>query len=121
MVCTEHCPDGVREDAANVVYFRIHDTWHRLYFDIGCVFWRCDVQEIPDYPGPPSAIETFVNVDLGRDLAISGRTIASCVTTPIDERDSKVTFNFSGGGSLSFTCIGDITSIQHENLVDRGT
>ena len=121
MICTQHWPDGEFEDAANVIYFRIHDTWHRLYFDFGTVFWRCDVTEVPDYPGPPSVDAPFVNSDLDAELAIAGRTIASCVTEPVGEYDSKVTFNFAGGGALSFTCIEDLTTIEHANLGHRGT
>lgn len=121
MICTQYWPDGALEDSANVIYFRIHDRWHRLYFDIGTVFWRQDIDEVPDYPGPVTADNPFVNVDLGHDLAIAGRTIKSCITEAVAEHDSKVSFHFDGGGTISFICVGEITSMEHSGLPHRGT
>lgn len=121
MICTQHWTDGTLEDAANVIYYRIHDCWHRLYFDFGTVFWRTDVDAVPEYPGVASPDEPFVNVDLGTQLSIIGRTITSCTTEPVGEYDSEVTFHFDGGGTLSFTCVGDITTVEHCGLLNRGT
>ena len=121
IVCTEHWPDGEFEDAANVIYFLVHNKWHRLYFDFGTVFWRQDVDGVPDYRGPATADNPFVNVDLGAELSLAGRTISSCVTEAVGDHGSRVSFHFVGGGTLSFTCIGDITSVDHSALADRGT
>jgi hypothetical protein len=85
------------------------------------VFWRQDVEEFPDYPGPATADDPFVNVDLSAELSLAGRTISSCVTESVGEHDSKVSFHFNGGGTLSFTCIGDITSVEHSGLSGCGT
>ena len=84
MVCTQHWPDGTFDDAANVIYFRVHNRWHRLYFDFGTVFWRSDVDAVPDYPATASPDEPFVNVDFGSQLSIVDRTISSCITDLID-------------------------------------
>ena len=94
IVCTEHWPDGVFEDAANVIYFRIHSKWHRLYFDFGTVFWRQDVDDVPDYHGPATADNPFVNVNLGVELSLAGRTISSCVTEAVCNQDARVSFHF---------------------------
>lgn len=118
LVCIEHWPDGIFEDAANEVYFRIRGLWHRLYFDFGTVFWRQDVDGLPDYPVPVTADAPFVIVDLAAKLLLTGRTIESCNTESVGQFDSKVSFRFAGGGTLSFTCVGDTTSVQHSGLPD---
>jgi hypothetical protein len=76
--------------AFNVVFLRFGNTWHRLCFDFGIIFWRANV------PPPASSEEPVIEasypvVNIGTELGIVGSPLHRYEMTSI-EGGSRVEF-----------------------------
>jgi len=101
--------DGICEEEVNVVYLNVDNTWYRLYFDCGIVFWRQDITDFENEHIIKFDETVYKFRDLGNELNIAGSQIVYCETEAI-ENGTKVTFNLNGRSSIAFKCIGDDTS-----------
>jgi hypothetical protein len=96
--------------AFNVVFLRFGNTWHRLCFDFGIIFWRANV------PPPASSEEPVIEasypvVNIGTELGIVGSPLHRYEMTSI-EGGSRVEFFFAGGKSVVFKNVDDRTSLE---------
>lgn len=121
LLCQEYWYNGLLDQPANIVYLQVRDIWHRLYFDCGVIFWRDDGTEGMIWGDEKNDDSEFRTIDLLQRFALGGRTIADCTSETVNEHGSKVTFQFDGGGALSFVNVNDQTVIEPILLPDRGT
>lgn len=109
LIVQEFWYDGICEEEANVVYLNVDNTWYRLYFDCGIVFWRQDITDFENEHIIKFDETVYKFRDLGNEFNIAGSQIVYCETEAI-ENGTKVTFNLNGRSSIAFKCIGDDTS-----------
>ena len=121
LLCQEYWYNGSLDQPANIVYLQVRDVWHRLYFDCGVIFWRDDGEEGMIWGDEITDGGEFRTIDLAQRFDLGGRTITCCDSETVDEYGSKVTFQFDGGGALSFVNVDDRTVIEPFSLPDRGT
>jgi hypothetical protein len=82
----------VDESGDPLIFFAmIANSWHRFYLDAGILFWR----EIVALSLEDELEQGDKVVDLGKDLAWSGRNFEE-----IRMKDNQLTIRVSGGGKL---------------------
>lgn len=111
IIAQEFWCDGILEDEANVLYLKVSDKWHRLYFDYEIIFWKTGPNGIDD----PSADrgKEFGNPlrDLVQELDLSGQKITKCERL-ILPNGIAVNFQFSNGVTTVISSINDQTKIK---------
>jgi hypothetical protein len=93
---------------ANVAYLRCGDTWHRLAFDYGIIFWRRQKDRPCAYSMPELNAETRID-NAGERLGLAGRRLHSYVSRVVPG-GSEVAFSFEGGSTLILRNVADHTS-----------
>ena len=67
VLCEQYWHGGELVAPANVCYFRFGDTWHRLTFDHGIIFWRRQAERPKPYTMPELDGETRID-NVGESL-----------------------------------------------------
>ena len=91
--------DGVLADPANVVFFRFDDTWHRLCFETGTVFWRSE--SAPEAPVNSTLAHGLLLNDLADMPGIVGERLEQIAYAGTDRGDVSVRLSFRGGATIS--------------------
>jgi hypothetical protein len=79
-------------DQANVTYRRFADTWHRIYFESGTVFWRSG--QAPEQAKNSTLEHGLLLNDLTELPTVAGRTLLGIDYTATEAGDVAVQFNF---------------------------
>lgn len=119
LICVELWDGGELDDAAHVIWLRVLGEWHRLYFDLGMVFWDPKQHAEPEPPGAHAPDAPFRSVDLGAKLGIQGRRFAGWKAEPDGKHGARVTLQFHGGGALTFVSDGDTATYTPEGLIQN--
>jgi len=109
LVAVEYIHDGKLVEAANVVFLRFSNQWHRLYFDFGIVFWRTDPVGPKAFVAPEIDSE-FRVVDLGERLNFRGRRLLEVTYAPLPNDGSAVGLRFDDKRTITFRSVDDITT-----------
>ena len=86
-------------DPANVAYLRFLDVWHRVYFEIGTVFWRSGDQ--PEQPVNSTLAHGLLLNDLSELSGVIGKELVAVDYSATVRGDVTVIFQFAGGTKLS--------------------
>src|SRR5690349_4290178 len=108
MLVQQYFYRGALEDDANNIYLRFEDTWHRLYFDCGTVFWR-----IQDSPPEPFVVADegweYPLLEIGVSAGVVGVRLDTYDMAPL-EAGAFVEFKFANGKRIRFRNVNDRTS-----------
>jgi hypothetical protein len=110
LICVEMLYDGKIAERANVNYLKFEDTWYRLYFDCGIIFWRKEKQEPIEFDAT-ELNSSFRNVDIGKQLGLEGLTVTSIKANSF-ESGSEVIFIFEGGRHITFFDHNDVSDYR---------
>ena len=117
LVCTglviQHFYDGrTLTDQANVVYLRFGDTWHRIYFETGTVFWRSG--HPPSAPVNSTLAHGLLLNDLSELPGVVGHRLSSIAYSGTQRGDvsAHLTFESSAVLSLHYDTGADSTRID---------
>jgi len=88
-------------DQANVVFFRFGDTWHRIYFEAGIVFWRTG--EAPENPVNSTISHGLLLNNLSEMTSVVGHHLARVAYSATPRGDVSVECLFESGAGLSLT------------------
>ncbi len=111
IVAQEFWCDGTLEDEANILYLKISDKWHRLYFDYEIIFWKTGPNGINDYNADRGKEFGYPLRDLVRELDLFGQTLTKCEKL-ILPNGVAVNFEFSNGVNIVVSSINDQTKIK---------
>lgn len=106
---------SVEESPAHIVHLRFGEDWHRLYFDMGMVFWRVEAAK-PETAGLDDEGFGFRLTDLGAQLGVSGDPVAGHETL-ISKTETMVRLSFRSGLAVDF--INDHASDRTRYIVRR--
>lgn len=109
----QSCYDGnVLVDPANVTYFRFEETWHRIYFEPGMVFWRSG--DRPEQPVNSSLEFGLILNDLTELPSAAGRKLLDVSYACTEAGDVEARFQFDGGTPvvLSYSAQADAARID---------
>ena len=116
-VCTglvvQHFYEGrTLVDQANVTYMRFADTWHRVYFESGTVFWRTG--QAPQQAVNSTLGHGLLLNDLSELPSVAGRTLLGIEYATTNAGDIEVQFNFQGQAilRLRYNASADCTQID---------
>jgi hypothetical protein len=104
-ICEQFWHDGVQISAANVIYIRADETWHRLALDAGIIQWR----EQTDTPQPWEVAEegwSYPHHDLAQKESLHGVRFIS-YSMHASEVGCSVEFSFANGRRLVFEEVQD--------------
>jgi hypothetical protein len=107
ILCQEYWHEGKLLEPVNAVFLKFGETWHRLCFDFGIVFWRSG-NERPKGFSAPEFMANYPIVDLAGKHQVKGKILDCYVSSAIPE-GSQVSFRFCSGEVLTFRNIGDLT------------
>ena len=104
LVCTglvvQHFYDGhTLADQASVVFLRFDDTWHRIYFETGIVFWRSG--QAPAAPVNSTLAHGLLLNDLSEMPGVVGHRLDHIAYCGTARGDVSVRPVFQGGAALS--------------------
>lgn len=108
-LCEQYWHKGELVEAANVIYFKFGDGWHRLTFDQGIICWRQQRERPNPYMMPELESETRMD-NFGERYHLLGRRLRSYSTRPISG-GSEVVFSFEGDRIVTFRNVADRTII----------
>lgn len=99
-------------DPANVTYFRFHETWHRIYFEPGMVFWRSG--DKPEQPVNSSLECGLILKDLTEHPSVANRRLVDLTYTCNEAGDVEALFQFEGGKNvrISYDAKADAAQID---------
>ena len=111
LICEQFWYDGVLEDSANVVYLCVDNSWFRLYFDCGIIFWR-DHSLAPEpysyFDKNGSKVEFRVQ-NLLTEIGVESCLIVRVEATEI-EGGSMIKLVLSSGAVIEFKNVADVSS-----------
>ena len=105
--------DGnVLADPANVTYFQFAETWHRIYFEPGMVFWRSGGR--PEQPVNSTLEFGLISNDLTEHPSIANRRLVDISYRCNEAGHVDVIFEFDGGQlvRLAYSAQGDATRVD---------
>jgi hypothetical protein len=108
VLCEQYWHGGELVAPANVCHFRFGDTWHRLTFDHGIIFWRQQAERPKPYTMPELDGETRID-NVGERLELTGRRLVSYTARAV-VGGSEVAFSFEGGRTFTLRNVFDRTS-----------
>lgn len=76
-LCQEFWYKGELADPTNIIWFRVNDQWHRLYFEWDTVFWRIS-EEAPASANLQEYGE-FKLSNLGQGLGVENATFRNYI------------------------------------------
>jgi hypothetical protein len=91
---------GQLEEPVNVAHLKFDESWFRLYFDHGIIFWRSGDGPQEDFDAPE--IQAVYRLDdIGRRHDLIGLTLSAVDSHPT-QRGSQVVLTFQGGRTVTF-------------------
>ena len=108
LLCQEFWCRGEICDRANGIYLKFGETWHRLYFDCGIVFWRPNDRRPEEWSADEEGWR-YPLVDVAAKFSLKEEVLDRVETESI-EGGSRVSLFFRIGSRLVF-----------ENVADRST
>ncbi|MGL4573732.1 MAG: hypothetical protein ACRCV9_02975 [Burkholderiaceae bacterium] len=107
----QHFYDGFTlRDPANVVFLRFQETWYRIYFETGTVFWRSG--DSPEQPVNSTLEHGLLLNDLSELSSIVGHDLIEIEYSATERGDVSVDFRFDGGALLSLRYETDLDVTQ---------
>ena len=99
-------------DPANVTYFRFGETWHRIYFEPGVVFWRSG--DKPEQPVNSTLEYGLILNDLTEHPSAAGRKLLAVFYACTEAGDVEACFQFEGGTkvALNYSAQSDAARID---------
>ena len=110
LLCYEMWHEGEVSEPAHTIFIQAHETWHRLYFDCGIIFWRL-AESRPEEYGMPELGCDFKIVNIGEKYDLLNQELQS-VGGKVLPGGAEVSFNFSGGKSICFANENDHTTYR---------
>lgn len=110
LLCTEMWCNGVLEEPANVIYIKANNAWFRHYYDCGIIFWRKESTPPADYEMEELKC-SFKVVDLLAKYQFNHLSLLA-ITSKAVIGGSETEFKFSGGRSIVFSNIDDVTKYR---------
>lgn len=111
LIAQEFWCDGKLEDEANVLYLKVSNEWHRLYFDYEIVFWQKGPNGIDDPSADRGKEFGYPLRDLKEELGLNDQTIVEC-TRELLSNGVAVLFQFSNGKHIQVSSVDDQTKIK---------
>lgn len=108
LIVAEYWHENSLNDPANVIWLRVDETWHLLYFDLGIVYWRGSIQD-PSACEMPELNAEIRLMDLGTSQGFVGEVITSIGAREI-EGGAAVELRFASGRALVFRNFADRTT-----------
>ena len=109
LLCRECWHGGHLVEPANVAFLCFDGRWHRLYFDLGVVFWR-DAEGGPEPFEAPEVDSIYPVVDVAKARGLLGVKLLGYRMEPWGACGAKVTFDFESGARLTFRSVEDVTT-----------
>ena len=98
----QHFYDGTTlTDQANVVFFRFNETWYRIYFETGIVFWRTG--QAPESPVNSTIAHGLLLNDLSELPGVVGHHLTNIAYSATPQGNVVVKFLFDSGATLSLS------------------
>jgi len=110
MLCHEMYYEGKLEELANVVYLKVDEKWHRLYFDYEIIFWRNENTAPKDYTMPEYS-SYFKLADVASKYSFKDSMIVE-VTAHRVENGVEVGIYFNNGKKIIFSSINDVSNYR---------
>ncbi|WP_462158267.1 hypothetical protein [Pseudoalteromonas sp. GB56] len=110
LVCVECRYNENDVERANSIYLKCEESWYRLYFDCGIIFWRKADEGPTDYDMPEFE-STFRNVLVGDIIGVNGLKICS-VTVKSFDYGSEVQFVFENKQQITFFDVNDVSDYR---------
>lgn len=111
LIAQEFWCDGKLEDEANVIYLKVSNEWHRLYFDYEIIFWKKGPNGIDDPNADRGKDFGYTLRDLKAELGLKNQTIIEC-TKEVLLKGVAVLFRFSNGKNIQVSSVNDQTKIK---------
>ena len=109
LLSQEYWHGGELTDSFNAIFLCFNNTWHRLSFDCGIIFWRV-TSTAPISFEAPELRASYRIVDLGIRLGVTSKRLARYEMRAIPD-GSRVEFTFSCGQSVVFQNVDDHTTL----------
>lgn len=107
IICQQFWYQGELSAPAHVIHLQFDESWYRLYFDCGVIFWR-EEDEAPKAWAVPEEGWDYPLADLGASAKLVGLRLAAYDMESFPG-GSRIAFRFEGGRTLTFEDVGDRT------------
>lgn len=114
LICQQYWYRGKLEKEMDMLFIKVNDRWHLLYFENGVIYWRLQEEEPAPFEEKEEDLFKYPHIDLAAKYDFKGNLMEDCESQAMPD-GARVIITFEQSDKLIVSCINDQTRIQYIN------